>query len=184
MPEIVVKMDGADALRVRLRQIAGRAGNLSPILRAIGDRVVEQTKRRFNAGGPAPDDTPWARPKTKNPKRRGTLRVTDQLRDSIRYQLIGKNAVAIGTNKVYGAIHQFGGKISQGARSELFLRNRYVRSTKTGKQPGQFKKGTKAGRGFTFQGREINIPARPFLGLSPANSEELVGIVNDYITGR
>ena len=177
-------MDGADAVRERLQEIAGRAGNLSPIMRAIGDRVTEQTKERFNRGGPAPNGTPWAKPKTPNPKRRGTLRVTDQLRDSIRFQLMGKSAVAIGTNKVYGAIHQFGGAITQGARSELFIRNRYKRKTKTGKLKGQFKKGSTAGQGFTFRERTINIPARPFLGLSRANSDEILNMINSFVMGK
>lgn len=180
MNPIIVKMDGADAVRQRLAEIAGRAGNMSPIMKAIGDRVVEQTKRRFESGGPAPDGTPWKPPKTKNPKRRGTLRVSDQLRDSIRFQLLGRNAVAIGTNKIYGPIHQFGGTITQGSRSELFIRNRYARGAKK----GQFKKGTKDGQGFTFGNRRLVIPARPFLGLSAGNSAEIIGLINEYLAGR
>ncbi len=175
MPEITIKVDGADAVRKKLQEVAGKVANLSPIMKAIGDRVTEQTNRRFEAGGPAPDGTPWKPPKKPNPKRRGTLRVTDQLRDSIHFQMIGNNAVAIGTNKVYGPIHQFGGTINQGARSELFTRNR---------KDGRFAKGTASGRGFTFKERTINIPARPFLGLNAANSNEIIGLINEYIAGR
>jgi len=174
--DITIKMDGADAVRAYLNKIADRAGNMRPIMKAIGDRVAEQTKRRFEKGGPAPDGTPWAKVKKPHPKARGILRITDQLKNSIRYQLVGNNAVAIGTNKVYAAIHQLGGEISQGARSELFLRNR-ARS-------GKFKKGTKAGRGYTFRDRTIGIPARPFLGLSRADSDEIISRINNYITGR
>ncbi|PKN10603.1 MAG: hypothetical protein CVU72_00655 [Deltaproteobacteria bacterium HGW-Deltaproteobacteria-7] len=180
MPEIIIKVDGADAVRQKLLAISGRTANLSPIMKAIGERVVEQTKRRFETGGPAPDGKAWAKPKTPNPKRIRTLTVSGQLRDSIRFQMISNNEVAIGTNKVYGAIHQLGGVITQGARSELFQRNRYVR----GPNKGSFKKGTTAGRGFTFKDRTINMPARPFLGLSQANSNEIIGIINDYIAGR
>jgi len=49
MPDITIKIDGADAVRKRLSEIASRSGNLSPILKAIGDRVAAQTKRRFEA---------------------------------------------------------------------------------------------------------------------------------------
>ncbi len=180
MPEIIVKIDGAEAVRETLRGIAARCGNLSPVMKAIGERVAEQTKLRFNAGGPAPDGTPWAPVKRPSKKARGILRVTDHLRDSIRFQLIGQNAVVIGTNKVYGAIHQLGGTIHQGARSELFVRNREKRGAKA----GSFKKGTTSGRGLTFRGRDINIPARPYLGLSRQNSDEIVEIINQYISSR
>jgi len=94
--------------------------------------------------------------------------------------MISNTAVAIGTNKIYGPIHQFGGTVKQGARSELFQRNRYVRGAKK----GSFKKGSIAGRGFTFKDRTINITARPFLGLSASNSNEITGIINEYIAGR
>ena len=124
MPEIIVKMDGTDAVRKTLQGALPPAPETCPTLKAIGERVTEQTKLRFNAGGPAPDGTPWAPVKRPSKKARGIMRVTDHLRDSIRFQLLGNNSVEIGTNKVYGAIHQLGGEITQGARSELFIRKR------------------------------------------------------------
>ena len=168
MPEIVIEMDGADAVREKLREISSRVSNLRPVMKAIGDRVVEQTKRRFEAGGPAPAGTPWKPPKTPNPKRIRTLTVSGQLRDSIRFQLIGDNEVAIGTNKVYAAIHQLGGRT---AASVILPRRK--RALKT--PYGLFKKVNHPGS---------VIPARPFLGLSAANSNEIVGIINEHITGR
>lgn len=176
MPEITITMDGADEVRKALQEMSQRVSNMRPMMKAIGDRIAEQTKRRFEAGGPAPSGQAWAKPKTPNPKRIRTLTVSGQLRDSIHYQLIDNNTVAIGTNKVYGAIHQLGGAITQGARSELFQRNR--------SKKGSFTKGTIAGRGFTFKDRTINMPARPYLGLSTADSNEILGIINDYIAGR
>lgn len=183
MAEIRAKMHGAEAVEKRLEKIAGRCGSLRPVMRAIGDRVVRQTWQRFNQGGPAPDGTPWAPLKSatlRQKKHRKILTESGHLRGSIRYRVLGRTAVAIGTNKVYGAIHQFGGTITQGARSELFVRNRYTRGAKK----GQFKKGTAEGRGFTFGNRSIAIPARSYLGLSRANSDEVIGIMNNYIMGR
>lgn len=170
MPEITIKVDGADAVRQRLQQIAEHAGNLSPIMKAIGDRVVEQTKRRFEAGGPAPDGTPWANPKTPNPKRIRTLTVSGHLRDSIRFQLLGSSAVAIGTNRKYGAIHQFGGStpahiISARVKKALFWPGAR-HPVKSVRHPGSL------------------VPARPFLGLSQKNSDEIILMMNEYISGR
>jgi phage virion morphogenesis protein len=165
----------------RLGEFVRRMGNPLAALRVIGERLVRQTEDRFNKQGPAPDGTPWAplaastRRKKKHPK---ILTESGQLRGSIRYQVLGANAVAVGTNKVYAAIQQLGGEIVQGARSELFTRKRYVRGTKK----GRFKKGTVAGQGFTFAERRIAIPARAFLGVSAQDGEELVRILAQYVT--
>ncbi|HSW38571.1 MAG TPA: phage virion morphogenesis protein [Acidobacteriota bacterium] len=181
MPDITVRIDGADAVRKRLSEIAERAGNLSPIMQAIGARVTTQTKDRFRRQGPAPDGTPWTRLKSstlKSKRHSKILTESTALRDSIHYQVMGPNRVAIGAGGhiPYAAIHQFGGDIRQGARSEIFVRNRL--------KSGSFKKGTKGGRGFTFNARIIHMPARPFLGLSRANSDEVLGLINQYIAGR
>jgi len=168
MPEIVIKMDGADAIRKRLREISSRVSNLSPVLKAIGDRIVEQTKRRFEAGGPAPDGTPWKEPKTPNPKRIRTLTVSGHLRDSIRAQMMGRNAVMVGTNKEYAAIHQLGGRTS--AHDIVPIRKKALKTPY-----GLFRRVRHPGS---------VIPARPFLGVSAVNSEEIMGIINDYIAAR
>jgi len=168
MPGIIITMDGADAIRERLREISARTSNLSPILKAIGDRIVEQTKRRFEAGGPAPDGSPWKDPKTPNPKRVRTLTVTGHLRDSIRAQMMGPNAVMVGTNKEYAAIHQKGGRTA----AAIIL----PRRKKALKTPyGLFKKVNHPGS---------VIPARPFLGVSAENSREIIDMINDYIATR
>ena len=166
--EITIKTDGADAVKEYLNKIADRAGNMRPIMKAIGERVTEQTKRRFEKGGPAPDGTLWKPPKTPNPKRIRTLTVSGHLRDSIRAQLVGNNAVAIGTNKVYGAIHQLGGKT--GAHDIVPVRKKALKTPF-----GLFRKVRHPGS---------QIPARPFLGLSRENSDEIISIINEWIVGR
>jgi phage virion morphogenesis protein len=113
MPEIIAKVYGSEAVTKRLGEIASRMSNLSPVLKAIGDRIAEQTKRRFEAGGPDPAGDPWAalKPATlKYKKRDKILTESGQLKNSIRYQMIGNNTVNIGTNKIYAAVHQFGFK--------------------------------------------------------------------------
>ncbi len=168
MPEIIITMDGADAIRERLREISARTSNLSPILKAIGDRIVEQTKRRFEAGGPSPFGAAWAAPKTPNPKRVRTLTVSGHLRDSIRAQMMGRNAVMVGTDKEYAAIHQKGGRTA----ASVIL----PRRAKALKTPyGLFKRVNHPGS---------VIPARPFLGVSETNSTEILGMINEYIAAR
>jgi phage gpG-like protein len=185
-------MYGAEAVIARLAQISGRMGDLSPIMKAIGDRGTLQTKRRFLAGGPAPDGTRWATPRTPNPKRKGTLLVSGQLMGNIHPEVLSPNAVAIGTNKEYGAIHQFGGKIHKNAqsrktshrtdakgnllRTELFGGKGLVFAKKSNKRV--------LTRWFEIGEHDIDIPARPYIGISREDSEELLGIINEWIMGR
>jgi len=168
MSEIILKIDGAEALQKSLRELMTRMSNMSPIMKAIGDRVVEQTKRRFEAGGPAPDGTAWKTPKTANPKRIRTLTVSGHLRDDIHFQVSGKNTVIIGSNKEYAAIHQLGGRTAA-----HIIRPRNKKALKT--PYGVFKKVNHPGS---------VIPARPFLGLSGANTRDITDMINEYITAR
>ena len=51
MPEIIVKIDGADAVRKRLSEIAGQSEYLSPIIQAIGEITRVSNERNFSAAG-------------------------------------------------------------------------------------------------------------------------------------
>jgi phage virion morphogenesis protein len=159
-----IKIDGADEVRDRLSGIAGRIQNLSPIMKAIGDRIVEQTKQRFESAGPAPDGTEWKAPKSENKKRIRTLTVSGQLKDSIRYQVQGA-VLSVGTNKVYAAIHQFGGPDSA---IDILPKRKKALNTPF----GLFRK---------IHMPVGAIPARQFLGLSRENSDEIIDIINDAI---
>jgi phage virion morphogenesis protein len=50
----------ADAVRAALRRLLEATGDLSPVMREIGEALVDTTRQRFQAGR-APDGTPWAR---------------------------------------------------------------------------------------------------------------------------
>ena len=115
--------------------------------------------------------------KTKRPVRRGSLMVrSGALMASIRPASVTAEKIVIsaGSSKVpYAKIQNEGGAISRAARSELFARNRHTK----GKKKGLFKKGTTAGRGFTFSAYTYNMPARPFMGITQGLTE----IIRDRI---
>ena len=93
----------------------------------LGETILEATSRHFrDERGP---DGPWersaaaaGRDRTKSGRksRRGgkTLQRTGRLKKSINYEAEGDN-VQVGTNVVYAAIHQFGGKAGRGHAVEL-----------------------------------------------------------------
>jgi phage virion morphogenesis protein len=159
-----------------LRQLSERMRNLTPAMKDIGEIVRASIGKNFAATG-----RPEKWPESQRVKKKGgqTLSRTGRLRRSFTVKA-SRDRVSVGTNVIYAAIHQFGGTIRQGARSELFTRNRYVR----GEKKGQFKKGIKSGRGFTFRGSEAGMPARPFLMVQDEDWPEINNAVNRYLAAR
>ena len=169
MPDITIRIEDREVQRV-FHTLIERGKNLRPFLKAVGETVVLQTEDRFNNQGPAPDGTAWAplKESTRRQKKHSKiLTESGELRGSIRYQLIGDSTVAIGTNKVYGAIHQLGGKT--GPRTIVPVKGKALywpgaaHPVRAVKHPGS------------------NIPARPYLGLSRENSDEIVEMANRYL---
>lgn len=130
-------------------------------IKAIGIELVKSVRRRFNSTKQAPDGTPWAPldpTYAASKKGPGILVESRQLRDSIVWQADG-DRLAVGTVKVYGAIHQFGGTIVPRAAGSLVFRlgDRVVHA------------------------RKVTIAARPFLGWSKADVAEAVATVEDHV---
>ncbi|HFE31939.1 MAG TPA: phage virion morphogenesis protein [Gammaproteobacteria bacterium] len=126
--------DDGDVL-ARLNRLA--SFDASSMLTDIGETLVSSTTQRF-VDGKGPDGSPWE-PLAESTRlarvgggkksrkkdgsfRAGALRVLDNmkvlvdrghLRDSITYQ-VGTDEVAVGSNKAYAAIHQFGGQAGRG----------------------------------------------------------------------
>jgi len=171
MPEIRIELDDKDIKR-KLQELARKTGNLVPALKRIGEYMLRVTEDRFKKEQ-APDGSKWkdvrpsTRAKKKHPK---ILTESGHLRGSIRYQLQGKDTLAVGTNVPYGAIHQLGGKtpariITARVKKALYWRGAR-HPVKSVKHPGSV------------------FPARPFLGIGKEDKEEVLNIVNDYLLAR
>lgn len=105
----------------------------------------------------------------KTRSRKGTwpgkmLQETGQLAASIQ-QFSDDDYAAAGTNLRYAALMNYGGTVQHQARSETFRRKR--------KRKGKFKKGTVAGRGFTFRSYSVDIPARPYLTINDEDAKKI-----------
>lgn len=169
--KITVEFDNAQ-VDAALKRLADGVENPAPVLKEIGDLLVESTLQRF-AAGRAPDGTPWAPnaeatleaylgrtggnyKKDGSLSKKGTARLAGKkpligesrsLSTQIHRQLVGNDAVEVGSNMVYAAMQQFGG--------------------------------TKA----EFPHLWGDIPARPFLGISDEDARGIEGIVDDYLAG-
>ena len=151
---IEITFDDAEVRAALDRLLAPRTGR-TPLMRDIGEHLLNTTRERFSAEK-APDGTPWAplSELTKRRKKRNAgkvLTLSGILRGQLAYRA-APNHVAVGSPLLYAGTHQFGA------------------------QKGAFG-ATKRGAPIPFG----NIPARPFLGLSPGDESEIRALVNDYL---
>ncbi|PYG86733.1 phage virion morphogenesis protein [Ruminiclostridium sufflavum DSM 19573] len=159
-----IRLDG-DTRRLikRLRQLKDidKKGINATIAQAVRGSTVQRFKTEKS-----PDGKKWKKSIRAEQEGGVTLVQSAELKKSIRYRTDASGFV-VGTNKIYAATHQLGAK-----------NRRITIRAKTSK-----------GLVFQMEGRwirkkqvtvRINIPARPFLGLSDEDMEEIKGTINDY----
>jgi phage virion morphogenesis protein len=92
---ITVTFDSAK-VRAALERLAESLADPSPVLKAIGEQLVESTRRRFDTGV-APDGTPWLTNK-KAPAGKKPLIDTGDLMRTINFQIDG-DTLYVGTDR-------------------------------------------------------------------------------------
>lgn len=124
------------------------------LMDVIGRLVQLQTRQRLRATKIGPNGELWPH----NKKGSAPLYASGALHDSIDYRA-GLGQVTVGSSLVYAAIHHFGGVIKpKSAKVLAFVAG--------GKQ--RFAK-------------KVTIPARPYIGISPANAREIEAVVADFV---
>lgn len=135
----------------------------------VGTEVVNSAQENFHKQGF--DGKKWKPLKNKKDSGRKILLKSAMMLRSITIIRTTPTSVIVGTQGVpYAQIHNEGGVIKRAARSETFVRNRYVKGKKSKYFGGMgaFKKGTSQGKGLTFKAYSITMPQRQFLGFSPS----------------
>ena len=183
-PKVVVEsVMLAEPLFRRLEQLRKDLARRDLMLVEVGHALESSTHARFKSMTD-PSGKPW------KPLSAKYLRVKKKHKDKILtlegrldYQIVHQaqgDTVAIGTNVPYAAIHQFGGEVKVGA----FTTTR-KRGTE-GKNKGRFMVGTTTAKyavdsTFTIPGRTFEVPARPYLGLSKEDREEVLAILREHL---
>jgi phage virion morphogenesis protein len=166
MTGVTIKVTVRDAeVKAALGRLAAADGKLIPMaLKNIGELLIKSTRERFDQER-APDGKRWAPLDPEYAKGKRSKKILQEsgmqggLLGTIVYRVMGR-LLEIGTNKVYGAIHQFGGVIVPRSADRLVFR---------------------IGGRLVFA-RKVTIPARPFLGISAADREAIVALVEGLIT--
>jgi len=101
-----------------IAKIADRFGSAEPAMAIIGETVASSVRRNFEKGGRPAGWQPLAEA-TLAKKKGGSILVgkgfAGGLLGSIHSEADSR-AAYIGTDKIYGAIHQFGGKAGRGKK--------------------------------------------------------------------
>lgn len=124
-----------------------------PLLRSIGVGLTANTRDRFMVGRD-PDGNAWAplSPAYAPIKRGGgILRASGLLMGSITFETAG-HELAVGSNRIYAGVHQFGATIR--AKAGGFLRFQLAQGEVTV--------------------RSVTIPARPYLGIGPEDEDTVL----------
>jgi len=155
-----IRLQGTESLRRltsklrKLQHIDLKGVNLS-----IAESLRTSTRERFKEQK-EPSGKDW-RYSIRATERGGvTLTDTARLKNSIRSSA-DKSGLAVGTNTIYAGTHQFGAKYTIRAKSGKGLR---------------FKVG---GKWVRKKEVEVNIPARPFLGINDDDMKEIKGTISD-----
>ena len=119
----------------------------SELLDGLGALGASQTKRRIAVEKTAPDGSAWP----DNAEGSSTLFQSGALADSVDHQQESSNAVSWGSSLIYAGVHQFGAVIVPDSAKTL-----------------AFSIG-----GSPVFAKKVTIPARPFVGISDNNGQEI-----------
>lgn len=141
-----------------LGNAAKRIGSTGKLMASIGEALVSGVKTRFK-NEEDPEGRKWKASARALAEGGKTLTDTARLRDSIDYAAT-PTKVMVGSNLPYARIHQLGGTIRPKKAKRLIF-----------KGPG----------GEKIVAKQVTIPARPYLGVSKADMEEVRATMEDFL---
>jgi len=172
---IAVEVYGAEKL-AQMRMAIEKLSDSSlqqELLESIGAVVESQTRRRITDEKTSPAGERWEEwspgyRKTRNGNQ-GLLQGNGDLLDSIQY-VVERGHVRVGSPLSYSGVHQdgFSGSVQVSAHSRL-VHQAFGRALR---HP--------VWQSVGAHNRMMNIPQREFLGLSTANSDELMRVIGDF----
>ena len=154
---VQIRARGLDRIVPFFDALEDKVSDLSPLMERIGVYLEQSTDLRFERER-EPSGRFWKKSIRARETGGTTLSDSGRLRGSITSNATASE-VEVGTNVLYAGIHQFGGTIRAKGKALAF---------------------TLPGIGLVTV-KQVVIPARPFLGLTKVDEEEVVGLAEDYL---
>lgn len=117
---IEAKVDDTGLKKVLGRFLA-KAGNMKPAMKIVGQIIRTSVVRNFETGG-RPDAWQPLSARTLLTKKGGQILVEDGFRGGLMGSLHDEpeaDSVRVGTNKIYAAIHHYGGMAGRGRKVKI-----------------------------------------------------------------
>ena len=153
-----IQLHGQEKLQRFMQRVLDRVEDPSELWHDISDILVVNTQKRIQTGI-GTDDKPWQKSWRAQVQGGQTLRDTGRLHNSIFARVSG-NKISIGTNVVYAPLMHFGGVIRPKSGDNLKF---------------------KTPLGGWVQLKSVTIPARPYLGISVDDSQEILFEIEEYL---
>ena len=147
-------------LRGMVKRAIRGLGESQELMEAVGEAWVSSTIERFEEGK-GPDGTDWKKSSRAEEEGGQTMVKSGGLKGSISSEASPATVFVGTTNEVCGAIHQFGGEIKPRSGNRLI-----------------FDVG-----GRTVAARKVDMPARPYIGISEEDVEEAKEMVRLFMQG-
>jgi phage virion morphogenesis protein len=158
MVGVSIRIEGDMEVGNKLAAAAARLASPRDLWARIGLALLNSTKVRFEQEQD-PDGNPW--PKSIRVLTQGgkTLNNSGHLTGSLAFEA-NDDGVAVGTNAIYAAVHQFGATITAKSSTGLMFRigDRWIRK------------------------QSVDIPRRAFLGLSDDDEVQILDIAGAFVT--
>lgn len=153
------KLNGMGAMEKAFGKAGRHLANSLALTETIGEQLVSSTIERFETET-APDGTKWKSSHRAENEGGQTLTDGGGLKGSIAYEAT-PSLVAVGSSKIYAAIHQFGGEITPKSAKALAF---------------------KVGEQDVFA-QKVEIPAREYIGINEDDIEEARETIQAFIAG-
>lgn len=157
MTGVSIRIDGSAEVGRRLAAAAAGLAEPRALWEEVGRVGVLQTQERFEQERD-PEGKSWPRSIRVLLEGGKTLSDSGRMRASITHEATG-TGVAIGTNAIQAAIHQFGGRIEAKTPAGLMFRI----------------------AGKWMRKMAVEMPRRAFLGLSTDNEAEMLEVADEYV---
>lgn len=176
-----IDFDSTAVLRI-VQSIASQLEDPDRMLRDMGEYLVIAHMHRFDKQV-SPNGTPWQALsprylKAKKKNKDKILQLDGYLKNNNRYQ-VSPGLLEFGSDRVYAAIQHFGGEIKMPARTA----DVFFKQDKAGNVGNKFvkKKSSNFAQSVNIGAYTIRIPARPWLGTSTEDDNELVAIAQRHL---